>query len=480
MTIRIGSGDLKELKPRILVLGVGGAGGNAINAMIEAGMQGVEFAAVNTDAQDLKLSKADARIQIGTSLTQGLGAGAKHDIGQAAADESLNEIINFLQGANMVFITAGMGGGTGTGASSVIARAARELNILTVGVITLPFSYEGPKRMRRAIEGMNELKKHLDTSIVVPNQNLFKVASETTTFEDSFHLSNDVLNHGVQSITDLMVKPGIINLDFADVETVMSSMGKAMMGTGEAEGENRALTATDMALNNPLIDDYSLKGARGLLVNITGGKDITLFEVDQAVNKIRAEVDPEAELIFGAIKDESLNGKMRVSIVATALDGQVVNTNGVVNMVNRIQNRNSGYSDAALFSKGPNTIQNNSVNSSISGATALKLDEQFEVNEAQQSSLNIQNEAVVQNNNEEMSLNTTEGGYLENEINIDVTDNETLFEIDSTEQVSSSEDSILSAEEEYTPKLFSEDASLEKNSMEEEFEIPAFLRRQKF
>ncbi len=480
MTIRIGSGELKELKPRILVLGIGGAGGNAINAMIEAGMQGVEFAAVNTDAQDLKLSKADARIQIGTSLTQGLGAGAKHDIGQAAADESLNEIINFLQGANMVFITAGMGGGTGTGASSVIARAARELNILTVGVITLPFSYEGPKRMRRAIEGMNELKKHLDTSIVVPNQNLFKVASETTTFEDSFHLSNDVLNHGVQSITDLMVKPGIINLDFADVETVMSSMGKAMMGTGEAEGENRALTATDMALNNPLIDDYSLKGARGLLVNITGGKDITLFEVDQAVNKIRAEVDPEAELIFGAIKDESLNGKMRVSIVATALDGQVVNTNGVVNMVNRIQNRNSGYSDAALFSKGPSTIQNNSVNSSISGATALKLDEQFEVNEAQQSSLNIQNEAVVQNNNEEMSLNTTEGGYLENEINIDVTDNETLFEIDSTEQVSSSEDSILSAEEEYTPKLFSEEASLEKNSMEEEFEIPAFLRRQKF
>jgi cell division protein FtsZ len=246
MTIRLGSGELKELKPRILVLGVGGAGGNAINAMIEAGMQGVEFAAVNTDAQDLKLSKADARIQIGTSLTKGLGAGAKHDIGQAAADESLNEIINFLQGANMVFITAGMGGGTGTGASSVIARAARELNILTVGVITLPFSYEGPKRMRRAIEGMNELKKHLDTSIVVPNQNLFKVASETTTFEDSFHLSNDVLNHGVQSITDLMVKPGIINLDFADVETVMSSMGKAMMGTGEAEGENRALTATDM------------------------------------------------------------------------------------------------------------------------------------------------------------------------------------------------------------------------------------------
>jgi cell division protein FtsZ len=494
MTIRIGSGELKELKPRILVLGVGGAGGNAINAMIEAGMQGVEFAAVNTDAQDLKLSKADARIQIGTSLTQGLGAGAKHDIGQAAADESLNEIINFLQGANMVFITAGMGGGTGTGASGVIARAARDLNILTVGVITLPFSYEGPKRMRRAIEGMNELKKHLDTSIVVPNQNLFKVASETTTFEDSFHLSNDVLNHGVQSITDLMVKPGIINLDFADVETVMSSMGKAMMGTGEAEGENRALTATDMALNNPLIDDYSLKGARGLLVNITGGKDITLFEVDQAVNKIRAEVDPEAELIFGAIKDETLNGKMRVSIVATALDGQVANTTGVVNMVNRIQNRNSGYSDAALFSKGT-MMQNNSVNSSISGATALKLEEEFEVREAEQSSLNIQEENVnaqeeiiVQNNSEKQLLNTLESNSLENETNTETLSEETLFELDPTEQISSNEED--------EPKFFSEETSLvenntsyseseqklfeQENNQEEDFEIPAFLRRQKF
>jgi len=502
MTIRISGGELKELKPRILVLGVGGAGGNAINAMIEAGMQGVEFVAVNTDAQDLKSSRADARIQIGTSLTQGLGAGAKHDIGQAAADESLNEIINFLQGANMVFITAGMGGGTGTGASSVIAKAARELNILTVGVITLPFSYEGPKRMRRAIEGMNALKKHLDTSIVVPNQNIFKVASETTTFEDSFNLSNDVLKHGVQSITDLMVKPGIINLDFADVETVMSSMGKAMMGTGEAEGDNRALTATDMALNNPLIDDYSLKGAKGLLVNITGGKDITLFEVDQAVNKIRAEVDPEAELIFGAIKDDSLNGKMRVSIVATALDGQTASNTGVVNMVNRIQNRNTGYSDAGLFSKGT-MMQNNSINSSISGATALKLDEQFEVNEKEQSSINIekevvniQEETIIENNNEEQHLNTPENNSFENETNLDAPSDEALIELDSIEQATLSEELIQSAEEEHTPKLFSEEASLsennisssqseqklfeQENNQEEDFEIPAFLRRQKF
>ena len=277
MTINFKAPEIRELKPRILVIGVGGAGGNAINEMIDQGLEGVEFVAVNTDAQDLKMNKADAKIQIGMNLTKGLGAGAKHDIGQAAADESLNEIISYLQGSNMIFITSGMGGGTGTGASHVIARAARELNILTVGVTTLPFSYEGPKRMRRALEGLEELKKHLDTVIVVPNQNLFKIASEATTFEESFSLSNDVLKHGVQSVTDLMVRPGMINLDFADVETVMSSMGKAMMGTGEAEGDNRSTIATEMALNNPLIDEYSLQGAKGLLINITGSKDLTLF-----------------------------------------------------------------------------------------------------------------------------------------------------------------------------------------------------------
>ena len=491
MTIRIGGGELKELKPRILVLGVGGAGGNAINAMIESGLQGVEFVAVNTDAQDLKMSKADARIQIGTDLTKGLGAGAKLDIGQAAADESLNEIINFLQGANMVFITAGMGGGTGTGASSVIARAARELNILTVGVVTLPFSYEGPKRMRRAIEGMNALKQHLDTSIIVPNQNLFKVASESTTFEDSFHLSNDVLKFGVQSITDLMVKPGIINLDFADVETVMSSMGKAMMGTGEAEGENRAITATDMALNNPLIDDYSLKGAKGLLVNITGGKDITLFEVDQAVNKIRAEVDPEAELIFGAIKDDSLNGKMRVSIVATALDGQVANTNGVVNMVNRIQNRNSGYSEG-LFSTRGTTVSNNSYSASV-GATALKLEDQFEeITESQQLSeteqeIVAQNETALNFNEANSDIISENTSHVAEENTSHTSVEESLFEVDSIEQINSNNETPLTLDEEYTPKLFSEETTLEEKNItsteknqEDDFEIPAFLRRQKF
>ena len=385
MTINFRSPEIKELQPRLLVLGVGGAGGNAINGMIDAGLQGVEFVAVNTDAQDLKLSKAKAKIQIGLNLTKGLGAGAKIDIGQAAADESLNEIINTLQGANMVFITAGMGGGTGTGSAHVIARAAKELNILTVGVVTLPFLYEGPSRMKRAQQGLEELRKHVDTIIVIPNQNLFKIANEQTTFKESFHLSNNVLMHGVQSVTDLMVRPGIINLDFADVETVMASMGKAMMGTGEAEGDNRAMAATEMALNNPLIDEYSLQGAKGLLINITGGKDLTLFEVDQSVNKIRAEVDPEAELIFGAIKDEDMTGKIRVSIVATALDGHKSENKTVLNMVSRIQNRNTGYSDS-LFSH--NTRADSNALNAIDGATALKLDESYQVNEEQNASIN--------------------------------------------------------------------------------------------
>ena len=492
MTINIGGGELKELKPRILVLGVGGAGGNAINAMIDSGLQGVEFVAVNTDAQDLKANKADAKIQIGMNLTKGLGAGAKKDIGQAAADESLNEIISYIQGSNMIFITAGMGGGTGTGASHVIARAAKDLNILTVGVITLPFEYEGPKRMRRALEGWEQLKKHLDTSIVVPNQNLFKIASEATTFIESFELSNKVLKHGVQSVTDLMVRPGLINLDFADVETIMTSMGKAMMGTGEAEGENRAITATELALNNPLIDDYSLKGAKGLLVNITGGKDITLFEVDQAVNKIRAEVDPEAELVTGAIQDEALAGKMRVSIVATslegsALDAQQTDSKTVLNMVNRIQSRNTGYSDG-LFPKSTN-IENNPL-SSIHGATALKLDKKLDSNK---NSIDLKSSEPIPIT----SNNVPSGVSIENASYIEENSVETkLPEIDQTQ------DSV-DEKEEFTPQLFSDEIVEEKSSEtiekqddynpqdeklfdqdinedEENFEIPAFLRRQKF
>ena len=504
MSINIGGGELKELKPRILVLGVGGAGGNAINAMIESGMEGVEFVAVNTDAQDLKMSKAHAKIQIGMNLTKGLGAGAKHNIGQAAADESLGEIVNYIQGSNMVFIAAGMGGGTGTGASHVIAKAAKELNILTVGVTTLPFAYEGPKRMRRAQEGLEALKKHLDTTIVVPNQNLFKIASETTTFEESFHLSNNVLKHGVQSVTDLMVRPGMINLDFADVETVMSSMGKAMMGTGEAEGENRATAATEMALNNPLIDEYSLKGAKGLLINITGGKDLTLFEVDQTVQKVRAEVDPEAELIFGAIKDENMNGKMRVSIVATALDGQTTASNTVLNMVSRIHNRNNGYSEG-LFSQNTN-LENNTLGS-IEGATALKLDEKFEVNENNQqtildnleqnisepkldtknkteaheinvenipSGLSMENASYIENNDDNLIQKDSESSTISNSV-LDNKEDEHTPRLFSDENEINVKDSLDKNEEQYTEKLFDQDSN-----EEEDFEIPAFLRKQKF
>ena len=483
MSINVGGGELKELKPRILVMGIGGAGGNAINSMIESGMQGVEFVAVNTDAQDLRVNKADAKIQIGMNLTKGLGAGAKNDIGQAAADESLNEIVSYIQGSNMIFITAGMGGGTGTGASHVIARAAKELNILTVGVTTLPFSYEGPKRMRRAIEGLEELKKHLDTVIVVPNQNLFKIANEATTFEESFSLSNDVLKHGVQSVTDLMVRPGMINLDFADVETVMSAMGKAMMGTGEAEGDNRAMVATEMALNNPLIDEYSLKGAKGLLVNITGGKDITLFEVDQSVNKIRAEVDSEAELIFGAIKDENMDGKIRVSIVATSLDGYKPESKTILNMVNRIQNRNPGYSEN-IFS---NVNNETNLVSSIDGATALKLDEQIEIkvsDDKNQSALINQKADESNNNNSNLNasgLSIENASYIEE--NLDVNKDK------------------LDTDTDFTPKLFSEDVKQDSNNTideenfyksedenlfepgvtdDDDFEIPAFLRKQKF
>ena len=494
MTININVPELRELKPRILVLGVGGAGGNAINGMIEAGLQGVEFVAVNTDAQDLKMNKAEAKIQLGSNLTKGLGAGGKIDLGQASADESLNEIINFIQGSNMVFITAGMGGGTGTGASHVIARAAKELNILTVGVVTLPFSYEGPTRMQRALQGLKELKKHVDTNIVIPNQNLFKVASEKTTFEESFELSNRVLKHGVQSITDLMVRPGIINLDFADVETIMSGMGKAMMGTGEAEGDQRASEATDQALKNPLIDEYSLKGAKGLLINITGGKDLTLFEVDEAVNKVRAEVDSEAELIIGAITDPVLEGKMRVSIVATALDNQGPQTKPVVSMVHRIHNGNFGYRD----NSEKTLVLNQPTLSATEGATALDINTAIEQNKAVEpqkqtnepsfENISIENATYLQNM-EKIPINEE---YLKKEDEIP------NFEVDSIEladpQLFSDDEEINTTNHENKDEKESEafeSRDSEENSeikepemfestdLEDDLEIPAFLRRQK-
>jgi cell division protein FtsZ len=494
MTINFKAPEIKELQPRLLVMGVGGAGGNAINEMIDNGLQGVEFIAVNTDAQDLKLSKAKARIQIGLNLTKGLGAGAKIDIGQAAADESLNEIINILQGANMVFITAGMGGGTGTGAAHVIARAAKELNILTVGVVTLPFLYEGPSRMRRAQQGLEELRKHVDTIIVIPNQNLFKIANEQTTFEESFKLSNNVLMHGVQSVTDLMVRPGIVNLDFADVETVMASMGKAMMGTGEAEGEDRAMKATEMAISNPLIDDYTLKGAKGLLVNITGGKDLKLFEVDEVVNKIRAEVDAEAEVIIGAITDVLLDGKIRVSIVATSLDGQQPEGKSVINMVHRIQNRNPGYSDFVNAGSAQSFNFSPTMASPIShGANALKLENEIiaesdksaasskMINETVKNTQTMQVESIIENNQE----NEYEQSFTEEVLN----DTNVSEDINSAETEHSISNGLenFGVEEKSGLDLFSSDNESEElndllspeTNEDEDLEIPAFLRRQK-
>ncbi len=324
MAISLSAPRATELKPRIVVFGVGGAGGNAVNNMIESGLEGVEFVVGNTDAQQLQYAKTENRIQLGVSTTQGLGAGAHPEVGMHAAEESAAEIEERLEGAHMVFITAGMGGGTGTGAAPVIAKCAREKNILTVGVVTKPFMFEGRHRMRLADAGIAELQRYVDTLIVIPNQNLFRVANEKTTFAEAFGMADQVLHSGVRSITDLMVLPGLINLDFADVRTVMTEMGKAMMGTGEASGEDRALMAAQNAIQNPLLDETSLKGAKAVLVNVTGGMDMTLLEVDEAANAISSEVDPEANIIFGAAFDPALQGKIRVSVVATGMDGLAI------------------------------------------------------------------------------------------------------------------------------------------------------------
>lgn len=324
MTINLQMPDIRELRPRITVFGVGGAGSNAVNNMITAGLSGVDFVVANTDAQALTLSKAERIVQMGVAVTEGLGAGSQPEVGRAAAEEALDEIRDHLAGAHMVFITAGMGGGTGTGAAPVIARAARELGILTVGVVTKPFHFEGQRRMRIGEMGIAELQKGVDTLIVIPNQNLFRVANERTTFADAFAMADQVLYSGVACITDLMVKEGLINLDFADVRAVMREMGKAMMGTGEASGDKRALHAAEAAIANPLLDEVSMRGARGLLISITGGKDLTLFEVDEAATRIREEVDPDANIILGATFDETLEGLIRVSVVATGIDPAVI------------------------------------------------------------------------------------------------------------------------------------------------------------
>jgi len=320
MTLNLSLPGHDELKPRITVFGVGGAGGNAVNNMIEQALDGTDFVVANTDAQALQQSQAAAKIQMGLKVTEGLGAGARATVGAAAAEESIEQIVDHLAGAHMCFITAGMGGGTGTGAAPIIAQAARELGVLTVGVVTKPFQFEGAKRMKQAEAGVEALQKVVDTLIIIPNQNLFRLANENTTFTEAFALADDVLYQGVKGVTDLMVRPGLINLDFADVRAVMDEMGKAMMGTGEGEGENRAIQAAEKAIANPLLDEISLEGAKGVLINITGGYDLTLFELDEAANKIREKVDSEANIIVGSTLDPSMEGKMRVSVVATGID----------------------------------------------------------------------------------------------------------------------------------------------------------------
>ena len=322
LNLTIPSHQHTDFSPRITVVGVGGGGTNAVNNMVSMGLDGVEFLVANTDAQSLVHSKADRRVQLGPHLTQGLGAGAKPEIGRAAAEEATEELARHLDGCHMIFVTAGMGGGTGTGAAPVIARMARERGILTVGVVTKPFDFEGPKRRKSADAGIEELQQFVDTLIVIPNQNLFRLANEKTTFADAFKMADNVLYMGVRGVTDLMVNPGLVNLDFADIRTVMAEMGKAMMGTGEAEGEDRAVKASEAAINNPLLEDTSMRGARGVLINITGGYDMTLFEVDEAANRIRKEVDEEANIIFGSSIDENMNGRIRVSVVATGIDAR--------------------------------------------------------------------------------------------------------------------------------------------------------------
>ncbi len=366
MTINLKMPDaMSELKPRITVFGVGGAGGNAVNNMIQEGLDGVEFVVANTDAQALAMSSADRRIQMGTAITEGLGAGSQPTIGAASAQEAQAEILDYASGAHMVFITAGMGGGTGTGAAPVIAQLCREQNILTVAVVTKPFQFEGARRMQIAEDGITELMKHVDTLIVIPNQNLFRIANERTTFSDAFAMADQVLLSGVQGITDLMVKEGLINLDFADVKSIMHGMGKAMMGTGEASGEKRAIEAAEAAISNPLLDEVSMKGAQGLLISITGGEDLTLYEVDEAASRIRNEVDKDANIILGATFDANLEGSIKVSVVATGIQSDSANVNSFNTTVDNIDYRKPNKVGATFsnfnFGKTLNKDNHNSI-----------------------------------------------------------------------------------------------------------------------
>lgn len=475
-----------DLRPRISVVGVGGAGGNAVNNMIRSKLEGVDFFAANTDAQALESSLApeENRIKLGLNVTQGLGAGSKPDVGRAAAEESMEEIIEALQGSNMVFITAGMGGGTGTGAAPVVARASRESGILTIGVVTKPFNFEGAHRSRSAERGIEELQQYVDTLIVIPNQNLFRIANEHTTFADAFKMADNVLYSGVRGVTDLMVMPGLINLDFADIRAVMSEMGKAMMGTGESEGERRALDAAEAAISNPLLDDVSLKGARGVLVNITGGYDMTLYEVDEAATRIRDDVDPDANIIFGSTFDEKLNGRMRVSVVATGI--------GSMTQQKKVEQNVSTVSSSQVAEK---TVVSQQKEQSFSFSSAPV--SSFSSNPSVQSFSDPEKEDVVKNPIQqddfyEEHQDDADELNQEHVATYDIVDEET--DVTSVEQ-SSQEDSSLKKKK--TASLFerftgvarklqsghTEEVAVKKTDLSEKdqelLDIPAFLRKGK-
>ena len=495
MTLNLSISEKEDLKPRITVFGVGGAGGNAVNNMIEKQLKGVDFVVANTDAQALQQSQSSQKIQLGVKVTEGLGAGAKASIGASAAEESIEQIVDELSGTHMCFITAGMGGGTGTGAAPIIAQAARELGVLTVGVVTKPFQFEGVKRMRQAEEGVEALQKMVDTLIIIPNQNLFRIANEKTTFTEAFSMADDVLYQGVKGVTDLMVRPGLINLDFADVRAIMDEMGKAMMGTGEAEGEDRAIQASEKAIANPLLDEISLRGAKGVLINITGGYDLTLFELDEAANRIREEVDPDANIIVGSTLDTELEGKMRVSVVATGIDAgeisqsfnesQMQETELVSDQIVEQADQNLSLEEP-LVAKTQEIFDqiDNEISSDISTDQPLVTDNEYkEENGLQAASVasNFQEpsgiptaetlerlRAAVSKESSEspMPQNTEQPSEIERP----------KFGISSLiSRMSRSEGSDISSEPRKEPNFNSTD---DDNSEQDKIEVPAFLRRQ--
>ncbi len=521
MSINISVPPTHELKPRITVIGVGGAGCNAVNNMISSHLEGVEFVVSNTDAQSLANSQAQMRVQLGANVTQGLGAGARPEIGRAAADESLDQILEHIDGTHMLFVTAGMGGGTGTGAAPVIAKAARERGILTVGCVTKPFEFEGRNRMRLAEEGINELQESVDTLIVIPNQNLFRVANAQTTFSDAFKMADKVLYSGVRGVTDLMVMPGLINLDFADVRSVMMEMGKAMMGTGDAEGDNRALDAAAAAIANPLLDDVSLAGARGVLVNITGGPDLTLFEVDEIVDHIRQQSDDDVNLIFGASQDDSMHNSIRVSVVATGIDcpKKVDNVENIISDINVKLEKNNSEERLNVEKNEPinnndNILAEPADNMDLKEETIQTVDIQEEINITQESFIppepeviekeQIQEEVKIDpfteaevlnasSNIKEETIDDVEPQVKQQEGIIKRFSAKALFgnsskknnDIKPTKEVlvsnveDNQSDNNLKEKEELS---LSQDISMkaaDKNSNEDTLDIPAFLRRQK-